>query len=113
MKRSLKTAVLAFALAAAASGGAMAENGEETFTFRLSPASLENTETLHAAYLRLDEEARKYCRAFNLRSDADLKACNLEVVFHVVSRVNDPRLSALHDARLDAERAATLERRRR
>ncbi|MEO1040099.1 MAG: UrcA family protein [Pseudomonadota bacterium] len=103
MKMFTSTAIAAAVFAAIGSTAAMAEE-PGAFTFSVQRASLDGAASTEAAYDRLSNEARRYCRSFNLETVTETQACVKEVVEAVVRQVGQPRLEQVHLARLAAER---------
>jgi len=103
MKVLARTLAAAAALSAFAAAPAMAE--AETFVFRVSQDQLSTQADAERAYQRLDEEARRYCRALDLSSISARADCRLDVLDNVVEAVGSDHLSAVHR---DRQRTRTL-----
>ncbi len=89
---------LAASLAAVTASPALAAMEPETFVFRVDASSLESEQDVRAAYLRLTQEAARYCRVLDISTARDQAVCRLDVVANVVEAVGDDRLTAAHQA---------------
>jgi UrcA family protein len=89
-----RTIAATAALAALTAAPALAQ--PETFVFRVAENQLTNRADAERAYVRLTEEAARYCRALEISAPATLAECRIDVVENVVEAVGDDDLAAIH-----------------
>jgi len=108
MNTVLKTVSAAALLASslAFAGAASAQDGADTFTFRVDRAALTDEGAIRVAYQRLNAEAQRYCEALPLNSIHTRASCRADVVDYVLTAVDHDGLKDLHVQR--TQQARTL-----
>lgn len=103
MKIIARTIAAAAALTALSAAPAMAE--PDTFVFRVAETQLTSQADAERAYVRLSEEAARYCRALDISKRSTVTDCRIDVIGNVVDAIGAETLSAVHR---DRQRARTL-----
>jgi len=104
MKTIARTIAAAAALSAIAGAPALAQ--PETFVFRVAQSQLTSQADAERAYVRLSEEAARYCRTLDIGARSTLADCRIDVIENVVEAVGDERLAAVHRERQRERRLA-------